>query len=333
MQELEKIHADIHISARELVSLHKDGKEEEARKGLIVMEKIADHLVGLLAIVEHKLAIVPPRINIQYEGLETSRAELNDLLKANEHLDKRIQEQSGKLITERMVLYNSFMNAPAGIAILKDDKLVYEFANAEYEKLRGRKITIGKTVDELFPEIEQQGLIGILKNVFSTGEPFIANELAVEINKGDGILEKLFLNLVVQPLKDEKGNTERLLAHTINVTEQVKARKKIEENEEQLRIAIEGGELGTYDFSPKTGELTWSQKTKALFGLPPDAEVNYDNFLNGLHPEDKERAYAANQKAMDIKYGGRYENEYRTIGITDGKIRWVRSKGKTNPFL
>jgi PAS domain S-box-containing protein len=330
MQELEKVHADIHISARELVSLHKDGKEEEARKGLIDMEKIADHIVGLLAIVEHKLSIVPPRINIQYEGLDTSRAELNDLLKANEHLDKRIKEQSVKLITERMVLYNSFMHAPAGIAILKDDTLVYEFANAEYEKLRGRKIIIGKTVEQLFPEIEHQGLTAILKNVFSTGKPFIANELAIEINtKGDGILEKLFLNLTVQPLKDGKGNIERLLAHIIDVTEQVTARKKVEVSEEQLRIAIEGGDLGTYDLSPQKGELNWSAKTKALFGLPPDAEVNYDLFLSSLHPEDKERVYAANQKAMDIQYGGLYQNEYRTIGITDGKLRWVRSKGKT----
>ncbi|MEO5782858.1 MAG: ATP-binding protein, partial [Ginsengibacter sp.] len=133
----------------------------------------------------------------------------------------------------------------------------------------------------------------------------------------------------VQPLKDEKGNTERLLAHIIDVTELVTARKKVEVSEEQLRIAIEGGELGTYDYYPQTGELRWSTKKKALFGLPPDAEVNYDIFLKGLHPDDKEKAYAADQKAMQIDSGGIYENEYRTIGITDGKIRWVRSKGKT----
>ncbi len=63
--------------------------------------------------------------------------------------------------------------------------------------------------------------------------------------------------------------------------------------------------------------------------MPPDAEVNYDIFLSAIHPEDKERVYAANENAMDIKYGGHDDNEYRTIGITDGKMRWVKSKGKT----
>ncbi len=113
-----------------------------------------------------------------------------------------------------------------------------------------------------------------------------------------------------------------------DVTAQVKARKKLEENEEQLRIAAEGGELGTFDFFPQTGRLVWSAKTKELFGLPPDAEVDYNVYLKALHPNDKERSDAASQQAMKFENGGFYENEYRTIGITDGKLRWVRSKGK-----
>ena len=78
-----------------------------------------------------------------------------------------LTESEQRLANERMVLYNSFMNAPAAIAILKGDTHLYEFANAEYEKIVDRKITIGKTVQELFPEVEQQGLIDILNNVFS----------------------------------------------------------------------------------------------------------------------------------------------------------------------
>ena len=53
MQELEKVHADIHTSARELIALYKADKVDEARKGLEGMEKIADHLVNLLSIVEN----------------------------------------------------------------------------------------------------------------------------------------------------------------------------------------------------------------------------------------------------------------------------------------
>ncbi len=146
-----------------------------------------------------------------------------------------MEESESRSVKERTVLYNSFMNAPAGIAILKGATHIFEFANSTYEKLAGKKITIGKTVHELFPEVEQQGIIAILNNVFATGEPFIANELAVELNtKGDGTLQKLYLNFVIQPLKDEKGNTERLLVHVIDVTEQVDARNKIEASEKRF---------------------------------------------------------------------------------------------------
>ena len=329
MQELEKVHADIHTSARELVALYRDGKEEEARKGLTGMEKIADHLVGLLAIVEHKLAIEPPRISIQYEGLEASRTELNDLLLANDALDKKIQQQSGELINERQLLHNFFMQAPASFSILKGPQHIYELANEGYSQITGKKNLIGKTAREVFPEIEGQGFFEILDNVYKTGEPFIGKEAFVQIDKNnDGKLHPIYVNYIIQAYKNLEGETEGLITFGYEVTEQVTARKKVEVSEEQLRIAIEGSELGTYDYYPQTGELMWSAKTKGLFGLPPDAEVNYDTFLKGIHPDDKERTYAANQRAMNQTYGGLYENEYRTIGITDGKIRWVKSKGK-----
>ncbi len=141
---------------------------------------------------------------------------------------------------ERTVLYNSFMNAPAGIAILKGDTHIFEFANAEYEKLVDRRITIGKTVQEIFPEIEQQGLLDILNKVFTTGEPFIANEFPVElIDERTGKMVLRYYNSVVQPIKDEKGNTDRLLSHGVEVTQQVEARKLIEESESRFRMLSE----------------------------------------------------------------------------------------------
>ncbi len=187
-----------------------------------------------------------------------------------QHLDKRIQEQSGKLINERTVLYNSFMNAPAGISILKGDTHIYEFANAEYEKLVDRKITPGKTVQELFPEVEQQGLIAILNNVFSTGEPFIANEFPVElINKSTGKMDLRYYNSAIQPMKDEKGNIERLLTYGVEVTQQVEARKQIEEANHQLRLAatltqnIADAVVGT-DMDYKT--ISWNKGAENLYG-------------------------------------------------------------------
>ncbi len=104
MHELEKVHADIHTSARELIRLYKNGNVEEARKGLEGMEKIADKLVTLLSLVENKIKENPSLelINKDYKHvLEINLKELYELQNANYELDIRMKEQSKALFNEK----------------------------------------------------------------------------------------------------------------------------------------------------------------------------------------------------------------------------------------
>ncbi|OQP40773.1 hypothetical protein A4H97_14235 [Niastella yeongjuensis] len=113
-----------------------------------------------------------------------------------------------------------------------------------------------------------------------------------------------------------------------DITEQRKYEEALKKSEEQLRLAMEGGDLGYYDYNPVSGELIWSARAKEMFGLPPDAPVDYNIFLTGLHPDDRERSHQLIQKALQNENGGRYENEYRIINNTDGRrIRWLRTRG------
>ncbi len=221
-----------------------------------------------------------------------------------------------------------FMQAPAAICVLRGPQHIYQLTNAIYLQLIGNRNVVGKPIRDALPELEGTGIYELLDKVYKTGKPFIANEMPVTLQKGNGINKEIILNFEYHASRNENGEIDGILVYAVDVTEQVIARKKIEESKEQLRIAIEAGEFGMYDFYPQSGELIWSAKTKELFGLPPESKVDYPIYLEGLHPEDKERAEAAVQWAFDSKTGGLYENEYRTIGITDGKLRWVRSKGK-----
>lgn len=101
------------------------------------------------------------------------------------------------------------------------------------------------------------------------------------------------------------------------------------ESEERLRLAIESAELGTWDFNFIAGTLKWDQHCKAMFGLPPDAEINYEVFLAGLHPDDRDRIHEVVQQAINPASGGKLDVEYRTIGIEDGIERWIAAKGQS----
>ncbi|MEO6254432.1 MAG: PAS domain-containing protein [Ferruginibacter sp.] len=198
----------------------------------------------------------------------------------------QMKESEKRMSEERLVLYNSFMNAPAGIAIYKGVTHIYEFANIEHEKTARRKITIGKTVQSLFPELEQQGLIAMLNNVYSTGEPFVANEFPIELsNEGNDKLVLGYYNLVVQPLKDNNGITERIMSHAVEVTQQVEARKQIEASEKRFGAAVEAVQGILWTNNPK-GEMEGEQKSWAALTGQSYEEYQGYGWVAAVHPDD-----------------------------------------------
>ncbi len=118
-------------------------------------------------------------------------------------------------------------------------------------------------------------------------------------------------------------------AVSIDITDTVMAGTIIKNSEEQLRISIESGDLGTYDFFPQTGKIIMSERNKKLFGLPPHQEPSYENFLHAVHPEDRARTEVLIAQAMQPGTGV-YENEHRTQVVQEGLPLWVRSKGKVD---
>jgi PAS domain S-box-containing protein len=219
--------------------------------------------------------------------------------------------------------------APVATCLYIGRELIIEVANDIMIGYWGKgRSVIGKPLAEALPELKGQPFLEIMDEVYTTGKTYEAKAARADLVV-NGILGTYYFDFTYKPLRNAAGQGYGIINMAIDVTAQVLSHKIVEESEEQLRIGIEGAQLGTYDFYPQTGKLIWSAKTKELFGLPPDAEVNYDTYLKGLHPDDKERSHAATQSAMQAQSGGLYESEYRIIGITDGKLRWVRSKGKT----
>lgn len=161
----------------------------------------------------------------------------------------------------------------------------------------------GDVIGGLFLGHEQRG---IFSERSERGLEGLAAEAAVAIDNA-----RLF-----QALQRELGH-------------RLKAEEELAASEARLRLATEAAEIGTWDYDPTSGELRWDAKCKHLFGLSPEANVTYeDAFLAGLHPDDRTRADTAVREAIDPEGSGRYDIEYRTIGIEDGKLRWLSASGR-----
>jgi diguanylate cyclase (GGDEF)-like protein/PAS domain S-box-containing protein len=125
------------------------------------------------------------------------------------------------------------------------------------------------------------------------------------------------------------GRRQGAVFFVTDITERRKVEDALLKSAEKLKLATEVTGIGLFEYFPKTGEFVWTETLKRLFGLPLDAAVTYEVFLKGLHPDDRERVSGLMQEALKPSGSGRYHAEYRTIGIQDGKERWVSATGQT----
>ena len=100
------------------------------------------------------------------------------------------------------------------------------------------------------------------------------------------------------------------------------------ESEERLRLAVDNAEIGFWDVDVIHDILIWPPRTKAMFGISPEAPVSMKDFYSGLHPEDRSATSAVYAAAADPDQRALYDVEYRTVGKEDGIVRWVAAKGR-----
>jgi len=104
--------------------------------------------------------------------------------------------------------------------------------------------------------------------------------------------------------------------------------ERLQESEQQLRLATEAAEVGLWDVDTVTDTLFWPPRVKAMFGISPDVPVAMVDFFAGIHPDDKEAIGTAYAAACDPDQRALYDVEYRTVGKEDSVVRWVAAKGR-----
>jgi PAS domain S-box-containing protein len=136
-------------------------------------------------------------------------------------------------------LRNTILQSPVAMCILKGPSFVVEIANGRMFELwgRGAEDMLHKPIFDGLPEVRRQGLEEILVNVYTSGKEFIGYERPVTLPRNETI-ETVFINFVYQPFRDGGGTVTGIIAVAIDVTQQVLARKKIEESEQELQLRV-----------------------------------------------------------------------------------------------
>lgn len=97
-------------------------------------------------------------------------------------------------------------------------------------------------------------------------------------------------------------------------------------SEERLRLALNAGRMGVWDWNPQTGEIKWSDNLEPMHGLASGSFAGtMTAFQELVHPEDREMVNQALTRALQ---GGReYDQEHRNLW-PDGSVHWMSGKGQ-----
>lgn len=136
-----------------------------------------------------------------------------------------------------------FDQAPGFISILSGPDHVFEYANQRYIDFIGSRDFIGKPIREVIPEIEGQGFIAILDDVYRTGHSHAGSATPIYFERGSTQLR--YRDFVYQPIRDARGAIRAVLVIGFDVTERVLSAKKLEEADTRKNqfLAMLGHEL------------------------------------------------------------------------------------------
>lgn len=226
---------------------------------------------------------------------------------------------------ERERLEELFLQVPAAICLLYGPEHRYSFVNPQYLKLTGRpqrECFIGKTVREALPEFEGQEYLNLLDRVYQTGVAHVGTESAVFLG-GDQTPREAFHNFIYQPLRGASRSVEGILVHVVDVTEQVLARKKIEERERQFREIIDHLPAAIYT-TDADGRLTHFNPAAVEFsGRTP--ELGTDRWCVSwklYYPDGSPMPHNECPMAIALKEGRVIEGAEAIAECPDGTRRW-----------
>lgn len=256
---------------------------------------------------------------------EEMAATLEELTATNEELSSSVQQ----LAESREYIRTIIEQAPVGIAMLKGPDHIIEIANPAILAIWGRKETevVGQPHESARPELRGQPVNMWLREVYQTGKPKINTEFTVKLRHNDGLREAI-VNSIYQPIFTDRGDISGVLIIIEEITEQVLARRKNENDQQMLALAIDAGELATFYYQPATNLFSGNSLLKTWFGLSSEENVDLSLALAVILPEDRDYVVSAITNALDKGSEGHYFIEYRIQNKTDKNIRLLQANGR-----
>ncbi len=206
-----------------------------------------------------------------------------------------------------------------------DNKGKQIFASKRWKEFTGQDPYDETTFEKMVHPDDIENIIQIWSSCLVSGNTY---KTQARLKSSEGDYQWFYVN--GEPVKNAKGKIEKWIGAFTNLHEQKKAEEelinalhKIEESEKRFRnvansapvfIWMAGSDKQRYFFN-----TAWMDFT----GRSPGQEKG-DGWIEGVHPEDREKCFRLYGEAFSKQQG--YQMEYR-LRRYDGEYRWISARG------
>jgi PAS domain S-box-containing protein len=151
--------------------------------------------------------------------------------------------------------------------------------------------------------------------------------------RGDGTFAHVYARGYV--VRGAEGRPRRMIGAMLDITARKESEQALRDSEERLRMALDGGQIGTWDLDLKNDAVRWAGHAARVFNVVQgSAPLRFEVFLELVHPEDRSGLNDAVRHA--IAQGLPLDIEFRVIGdaavanphTSHPETRWVAAQGQ-----
>lgn len=119
------------------------------------------------------------------------------------------------------------------------------------------------------------------------------------------------------------GTPKRMIGTHLDIHQSKQAEIEIQDKNERMALAADSAGIGIWDYNVQTQELKWDEWMFKLYGVEhTDFMGAYEAWEKGLHPDDKAKAVAALEHALETN--SKFDTEFRII-TPEGKVRYIKA--------
>ncbi len=172
---------------------------------------------------------------------------------------------------------------------------------------------LGERLWDLFPGTVDTDGEATLREAVETGEPV----------RFEQHLERLDADIVVNAYPARDG----VALYFRDVTERKQRERRLHELSERLQLAVEGADVGVWDWNVETGEVRFDERWAGMIGYDAD-DLAFDlsTWEERVHPDDLDDAW----RAIEAHFAGEtdlYQSDFR-MRTKSGGWRWIRDRGR-----